>query len=388
MDQNEIVNVNTLPAVENIPDGKKIMFVDSKDNTGGVILFEKMRKQIAENAIDPVAREKIANLDLKDQISSDRTLTIDGGFADAKTVGDKIKDMSEQLANAGQAEVPDNVVLYEEVSDESPSSDIETIIEEKIKENLTLDADGEFLYLLYAETELAKVPMGSNGGGETVACTGVVINESSLTIDINNSKTYTLSATVSPVDCTQTLKWFSSVTSVATISSSGVLKVVGEGSTIITARCGSYTDTISITVVDLNVSANIDKGSGWFISGGKAQLDDNYLRAHTYYGDQPPAQFTMDTNYEYGIPLKKGISYVIYLDTTISEGFYGPQIYDASTTTRVVDAGWKTAGTKYSYTPEKDSLYLYVNFKYTAGGTTITDDVLAQLKAAFSISVG
>lgn len=58
----EIVDINILPEVDTVPDGKKMMFIDSEDNSGGTIPFEKMRKQIADNATDSVARAQIANL--------------------------------------------------------------------------------------------------------------------------------------------------------------------------------------------------------------------------------------------------------------------------------------------------------------------------------------
>ena len=58
----EIVDINILPEVDTVPDGKKIMFIDSTDNSGGTIPFEKMRAQIADNATDPIARAQIANL--------------------------------------------------------------------------------------------------------------------------------------------------------------------------------------------------------------------------------------------------------------------------------------------------------------------------------------
>ena len=313
----------------------------------------------------------------------DKTLTKEGVPADAKATGEAIKEAVKNI-EPGTAEIPDNIVLFEEIEDDDPIQDVEDSVIKKIKENLTLNTDSEFLYLLYAEEELAKVPVGS--AGEVIACTGVTINEADMTIDISSDKAYTFTATVTPTDCTQSLKWFSSNPSVATVSLSGTLKIVGTGSTVISVRCGSYTDTINVTIVDSNIAVNIDKDGGWFISNGTAQLDNNSMRAHTYFGDTAPAQYYADTNYDFGVPLQKGVSYVINLDSSVPEAFYGPQIYDASASSRLVDAGWKNAGTQYTYTPEKDNLYLYVNFKYTAGGTTITDGILERIKAAFSVS--
>ncbi|MBU5481722.1 Ig-like domain-containing protein [Blautia sp. MSJ-19] len=366
------------------------------DTFKGFITSDGRKLRISHNdLVDlPEKGTEISYNDLKDLPEADATLTKTGAFADAKTVGDKftkseerIQELKKAIDDADQtgAEIPDNVVLFEEVEDEENPMDIESFVKEKIKENLTLDADGEYIRLLYGEDELGKVPMG-NSGVEVVPCTGVTINESDMNIDISSAKSYKFTATVTPADCTQTLRWISSVPTVATISSTGELTVVGEGATVITARCGNYTDTVNISIVDSNVSVGVDKNGGWFISSGAAQLDSNTMRAHTYYGDTPPAQYYTDTNYDYGVPLKKGVTYVVNLENTVSEAFYGAQIYDASTASRLVDAGWKNAGTKYMYTPEKDDLYLYVNFKYTAGGTTITDNILQQIQAAFSVS--
>lgn len=285
----------------------------------------------------------------------------------------------------GKTDIPDNVVLFEEVDEEDPLMDIPTIVEQKIKENLSLDADDEYMYLLYSGTELGRVPIGS--GATVVACTGITINESDISVDVNDESSHTLTTTITPVDCTLSVKWFSSNPLVATISSDGTLTIVGEGSAVITVRCGNFTDTINVQVTNLRVEINVAYGFSWFDSNGIAQLGVNAARAHSYYGAAAPA-YALDTNYVYGVPLKKGVKYTVKLDAKQAQDCYcGSQIYDSSTHARIIDAGWKAAGVEYTYTPDKDNLYLYLNFKYgSAGSTTITEEIRNKMQAGISIS--
>ena len=65
------------------------------------------------------------------------------------------------------------------------------------------------------------------------ASTAVKLNKSSVTL--NNGKSYTLKATITPSDTTdKTLTWTSSNTDVVTVSSKGVIKAVGKGEATIT----------------------------------------------------------------------------------------------------------------------------------------------------------
>lgn len=278
-------------------------------------------------------------------------------------------------------QIPENIVLYEETDDEDSPIDIEGLI----KEHLTLDADGEYLYLLYDSEQLSKVPMG--GGSGTIYCSGIKIKESDMTLSINSENAYTLSVTIEPSDCTQTVKWSSSDTSVISISSKGELTIVGEGSAIITVKCGNYSDTITVTVVDPVVKVNVEKGASWFTSNGIPGFGGNDARAFAYIGSTPPL-VAVDSSYTYGVPLKKGVKYNAELNAA-SGCYYGLQIYSSVSKTRVVDSGWQNPGTKYVYTPTEDGLYLYVNFKYgAAGSATITDEILANIKAGFTIMIG
>jgi len=83
----------------------------------------------------------------------------------------------------------------------------------------------------------------------TVAVTGVSVSPTSSTMDIDD--TQQLSATISPSNATnQNKSWSSSNSSVATVSSSGLVTAVSEGSATITVTTqdGNKTATCSITV--------------------------------------------------------------------------------------------------------------------------------------------
>ena len=79
----------------------------------------------------------------------------------------------------------------------------------------------------------------------TVECTGISLNNSTLTFATGS--TQTLSATVTPSNCTQPVTWSSNAQGVATVSN-GVVTPVGNGTATITATCGSHSATCTVTV--------------------------------------------------------------------------------------------------------------------------------------------
>ena len=137
---NEAVNVNTFPEVDKVPDGKKIMFVDSEDNSGGTIQFEKLRNQIASDATDPIARAQIQNLAKLPEGST----TGDAELSDIRVGAD-----GTQYPNAGAA-VREQIKSARKNADEA----IASLKEDKIDKPLTTD-DG-------------KIPRAKSGGVEWV----------------------------------------------------------------------------------------------------------------------------------------------------------------------------------------------------------------------------
>ncbi len=137
---------------------------------------------------------------------------------------------------------------------------------------------------------------------------------------------------------------------------------------------------------DPTVTVHIAKGASWFLSGTDPKLGGNTARAYSYTTEIVPSTNTLDSVHKYGILLENGKTYTIKLDSAIAPGcYYGFSIWSASG--RILDPGWKAAGTDSSYTPSSDGLYLYVNFKSgSAGSATITDEILETMINGFSIT--
>lgn len=239
-----------------------------------------------------------------------------------------------------------------------------------------------------------------NNESQVVRCTGIRIQESNMTLNTNDiGVLVALSAIKSPAGCTESIQWVSSNKETAIIKSSNDttadIAIMGEGTASITAKCGSYTATRTITVeAAKNVKFNVFNGASWYSANNAIpSLGGNINRAFTYAGaSRPPlenisAQAVDDSSYSYGIPLKQGVKYIIELSADSAAGcYYGLQLYSSISKTRIVDSGWKAAGTKYEYTPSSDGIYLYSNFKYgSAGSTSISDEILEKIRIGFTI---
>lgn len=109
----------------------------------------------------------------------------------------------------------------------------------------------------------------------TAPCTGITLSAATAAItDIGN--TATLTATLTPVDTTDTVYWSSSDETVATVSG-GVVTSAGVGTATITATCGSYNATCTVTVRAFLNSMATAKIVGANTSGDSAVSGGNGL---------------------------------------------------------------------------------------------------------------
>lgn len=93
------------------------------------------------------------------------------------------------------------------------------------------------------------ITVGASTVGEIVEVTGISLNSDVASVE--DGKSITLTATVSPANATdKTVTWTSSNTAVATVSSSGRVTGVSEGTATITAKIGEYSDTCTVTVTE------------------------------------------------------------------------------------------------------------------------------------------
>ena len=87
----------------------------------------------------------------------------------------------------------------------------------------------------------------SNDGSVYIPVTGVTLDNSTLSVAIG--ATGQLTATVSPTDATEPyVTWSSSDTSIATVDYTGKITGVKAGTVTITAACGGFSATCTVTV--------------------------------------------------------------------------------------------------------------------------------------------
>ena len=124
----------------------------------------------------------------------------------------------------------------------------------------------------------------------SVAVTGVTLNKTSLSLGVG--KTSTLTATVVPSNATdKSVTWSSSNTSIATVSSAGVVKGVKAGSATITVKTndGGYTATCAVSVHKTPTKVEIkNKEVGYDL---RFDLDDEVY--HTSVGQNNAIPYTV-----------------------------------------------------------------------------------------------
>ena len=89
-----------------------------------------------------------------------------------------------------------------------------------------------------------------------IPCTGITIDRNSIVLT-STSDFQTIAATVTPIDTTDAVIWTSSDSNIVDVNN-GVVRGVGIGTATVTAQCGDFTATCSVTtsaVVDFEYSA-------------------------------------------------------------------------------------------------------------------------------------
>ena len=119
----------------------------------------------------------------------------------------------------------------------------------------------------------------TSSGGSTPTVSSVTVSPSALSLDLNGTKTGTLTATVNgDNNPSQDVTWSSSNTSIATVNSSGVVTAKAMGNVTITATSqqdGTKSGTCSVTVTDSTVhvtGVTLNKNSTSIAVGGSETL--------------------------------------------------------------------------------------------------------------------
>lgn len=187
---------------------------------------------------------------------------------------------------------------------------------------------------------------------ETIPCTGITISSNSGEITTSNG-TVELTATATPNDTTDKIVWSSDNLSVANVKN-GVVTAVGNGTATITATCGEYSDTCTITV-------NINESE---ITGGVV-----------FYGSKVPIKevYTSDVELEHERMI------VIKSDTTFTEN----QLYEGQEAGKYAyllanDGGTSILSRTVESSFDDAEVYEY-NLTTNTGWNKLTDDQVACL---------
>lgn len=203
--------------------------------------------------------------------------------------------------------------------------------------------------------------------GGNVPCTALSLNQSSVTI--TDMSAYTLTATPTPSNTSDTVSWSSSDTNVATVAD-GVVTPVRGGSVTITATCGTQTATCAFTIRQyLNAgmtyyyylgkatsadgdSLNIEGGTSTTTYGGTiittgtgkhARDYQNYLSGNNAY---PIALPTNCTSVAITVPYQNIKVTIAWCSSTMASGYGSNDIrclsYEGSPWTSSVSAGNRT----------------------------------------------
>lgn len=197
-----------------------------------------------------------------------------------------------------------NFVTFEETTESEDDQTVEALL----LANLTLESNDEYIYLKYGDSVIGQIPNG--GGTGTIACTSITIVQGDLTFRIGGTSTQLLTTQVEPYDCTQLIKWYTSDANVATVSSDGLVTIVGEGEATITAKCGNHTDTLLVTVTD-PVIKNTAVYPGWAVNNSAATFEV-YMqdtRAYMYYTEIRDSEYSSTNQI---VPITAGNNYRIY----------------------------------------------------------------------------
>ena len=147
--------------------------------------------------------------------------------------------------------------------------------------------------------------------GGDIPCTALALDESSKTVTALVD--FTLTATKTPADTTDSLQWSSSDTDVATVSD-GVVTVVGIGTATITATCGQQTATCVVDASEFTMTVTY----GFFEWQNLSSYPNLYgyktskrkLLAHALTGNKLLKNQTYDTTERFPILLPPGAEVV------------------------------------------------------------------------------
>ncbi|MGO5115766.1 Ig-like domain-containing protein [Candidatus Avoscillospira sp. LCP25S3_F1] len=123
-------------------------------------------------------------------------------------------------------------------SPQKTSSEDLTLPEQQITEDIDQEQDTQ-------QTEDQEQIVQPETTPAEVLCTGITLSERTVTLESAGLAT-TVTATAQPADCTETILWTSSDTTVCTVDDLGIITAVDGGKATVTATCGSFSAEVEV----------------------------------------------------------------------------------------------------------------------------------------------
>lgn len=155
-----------------------------------------------------------------------------------------------------------------------------------------------FVFEGQGSEELFSMDEWTFAGEQTVAVTGVALNQSAL--NLKTTETAQLTATVAPTNATnRNVTWSSSNTAAATVSDSGLVTAVSVGDAVITVTTADGGKTAACTVA-VTKSGNSSSSSGGSSTSGKPSASVSGTGGKISASTDGSVTITPDAGYEIG----------------------------------------------------------------------------------------
>ena len=332
---------------------------------------------------------------------------------------EKVKETAAQAITEVQTEAPAEAVLETEALTEAmleTEALTEAVLQTKALTEtvnaLPAEAESEELQESFTESSENKLNAITSDGE------GISLNTSTISFT-KWGETFQLTATVTPSDTTDELTWSSSDQSVATVSSDGVVTSNGVGNTTITAQCGDYSASCSVSsVVIFSEASDLLRVDGYGViadsyteGNDAAKFIDNPTFAQIGYGleagilsDYEVAVNSSETvgSKVYGIPIPANANklFITLPDTTgqnlrlLNVSYHNSESLQTSVagvtackyenfktydSTSFGDSGTTLTIDLSSEKPSSaDSICLYINAIYGVPASSITDPIILE----------
>ena len=232
------------------------------------------------------------------------------------------------------------------------------------------------------KTATCKVIVTNAGSSEVVDPESVSLSETTKTLDLNGTKEFTLTATITPSNANTSLTWASSKPDVATVTKGGKVTAVAKGTTTITVTTANgKTATCNVTVVNTETGDVLPESIS--LSETTKTLDLNGTKEFTLTATIRPSNANKENTLTW-TSSKPDVA-------TVTKDGKVTAVAEGTTTITVKTANGKTATCTVTVT--KSLVKNIVDIKYSTKDTTsnnvtvtITSNIKLKFKPGWTLS--